>query len=264
VSRIRKRLIVTSIASLIVGSGIPALALEPVGSPATGPAPACPNTLEDGGACLGPLAPGAYRTTVFSTPFTFTVPDSWANYEDLPGNFLLVPPGGSLEGVDAGSSDYIGMYMGVAVGNPDGTHCDAPRPGVGHEAASMAAAYKMYPGIIASDALPVEVGGLSGFVIDLAFDPSSEAGCQPSDLPHPIRPFLVGTGPAGLNHVVIPGSTTRLYLLDLPTTNIVIEVADVDSSPGTADDYLDVIDSIEFVPSADVAPPASTPAPGGS
>ncbi len=129
----------------------------------------------------------------------------WANYEDLPGNFSLLPPGGSPESAAAATSDSIGIVQGVGVGIPEGTDCDALMPGVGHDAASMAAAYKAYPGIIASDAVSVEVGGLTGIMIELTYDPASDAGCQPSDLPHRIRPFLVGTGPAALNPRRDPG-----------------------------------------------------------
>jgi len=38
----------------------------------------------------------------------------------------------------------------------------------------------------------------------------------------------------------------RLYLLDRGDTNVVIEVQDVATAPGTADDYQSVIDTIEF------------------
>jgi hypothetical protein len=31
--------------------------------------------------------------------------------EDLPGNFLLVPPGSTLDGVNAGTSDDVGVYQ---------------------------------------------------------------------------------------------------------------------------------------------------------
>ena len=76
------------------------------------PAPECPN--DEGGACLGALQAGSYETTVFGPAITYRVPDGWANYEDTPGNFLLVPPGDDLEGVNAETSDYIGVYTAVA------------------------------------------------------------------------------------------------------------------------------------------------------
>ena len=74
------------------------------------------------------MTAGTYATTEFQAGVAYTVPDGWANYEDLPGNFLLVPPSGTLEGVNAGTSDYIGMYDGIA---PASANCDeVPEPGI--------------------------------------------------------------------------------------------------------------------------------------
>ena len=102
------------------GQGAPvsptALPSSPIPSPS---AAACPNP--EGGECLGPLTGGTYATVEFQPGVTYTVPDGWANYEDLPGNFLLAPPSGTLEGVNAGTSDYIGLYDGTA---PASANCD--------------------------------------------------------------------------------------------------------------------------------------------
>ena len=62
------------------------------------PPPECPNP--EGQACLGELAPGTYTTVVFTPTLTYTVPSGWSNFEDTPGNFLLVPTRGSLPGVN--------------------------------------------------------------------------------------------------------------------------------------------------------------------
>ena len=104
------------------------------------------------------------------TPISYTVPDGWANYEDLPGNFLLVPPGGSLDGVDAGTSDYIGIFQGVAVADECARRGRARR---GHSrAAEMAAALAAREGLVVTEPVPVEVGGLSGLMIDIDLDPA--------------------------------------------------------------------------------------------
>ena len=247
----KERLALAVAASLVVGAGVPVTALEPVDGPdASGPPVVCPNPW-DGGACLGPLAAGTYRTTVFETPFTFTVPDGWANYEDLPGNFLLLPPGGSLDSVDAGTSDYVGIFQGVGVGVASGTVCDAVEPDVGLDPASMVAALAAREDIVVSDPVPVEVGGLRGLMIDIADDPSSDAGCLDPEVPFPIQGIIAGLGPLGLGpsyfaHSIGPGVTMRLYILDRGDTNLVIEVDDVATTRGTADDYQSVIDTIAF------------------
>ncbi len=81
------------------------------------------------GSCRGPLAPGTYASSEFETPFRYTVPEGWANDEDLPGNFLLLPPSGDLPGVNNDTSEFIGLYDGVA---PASANCDeAPEPDIG-------------------------------------------------------------------------------------------------------------------------------------
>ena len=72
----------------------------------------CPNS--EGGQCLGKLKAGTHKTVVFRPTLTYTVPAGWTNFEDTPGNFLLVPARGALPGVNAGTSDFIGVYTSVA------------------------------------------------------------------------------------------------------------------------------------------------------
>ncbi|MCV0402639.1 MAG: hypothetical protein K5924_02895 [Chloroflexi bacterium] len=67
---------------------------------------------------------GTYTTVAFGTELTYTVPDGWNNQEDLPGNFLVIPPTAAAEEVDAGTADYIGVYDGVAAASGD---CEARR-----------------------------------------------------------------------------------------------------------------------------------------
>ncbi len=49
-----------------------------------------------------------------------TVPAGWANYEDLYGNFLLVPRRGTLKGVNADTGDFIGVFRSA----PAAATCD--------------------------------------------------------------------------------------------------------------------------------------------
>jgi hypothetical protein len=53
---------------------------------------------------------GTYDTVLFQPSLAYTVAAGWANFEDEPGNFLLVPPNGDLGGANAGTSDFIGVY----------------------------------------------------------------------------------------------------------------------------------------------------------
>jgi hypothetical protein len=230
-------------AGLLAGSSVGAIAQIDEAASASPTRQPCPNPY-GGGACLGPLEPGTYETSGFWAPFSYTVPEGWANYEDEPGNFLLVPPGGSLDGVDAGTSDYIGIYMGVNVASGDCV--EEPAVGAGYSAEAMTAALVERPGLIVTEPAPVEVGGLTGLMIDIARDPASDAGCQVPDIDEPLVMLIMGVGPASLAHAQMSGFTTRLYVLDLGPSNIVIEISDVADSPGETSDYEGVVSSMVF------------------
>lgn len=219
----------------------------PIAAEAASPAPTlrratCPSLY--GGSCLGELAAGTYTTLEFRTPLTYSVPDGWSNYEDLPGNFLLIPPGGSNEGVDAGTSDYIGVYQGIALAAAD---CSPQvEPGMGTTGVELAAGLAERDGLLASEPVEAAIGGLSGAMVDVSLDPSSDAGCVIPDLGFRIVPLTFGTGPASVEHAQFEGFTTRLYFLDHPDGTIAIEVSDVASSPGTTADYEPVIAEMMF------------------
>ena len=114
-------------------------------SPGPSVRPECPNP--NGGECLGPLAAGAYTTTAFQPRLKYTVPSGWDNEEDLPGNFLLLPPGATLAGVDAGTSDYLGVYTQVA---PD-PNCATTAGIANPEPQAIAACIASRQGLVATD-----------------------------------------------------------------------------------------------------------------
>jgi hypothetical protein len=91
------------------------------------------------------------------------VPARWDNEEDLPGNFLLLPPGMKLDGVDAGTSDYIGVYTQVA---PD-PGCATPSGQPGDAPHAMAMCIAGRHDLAATKLRSVKIGGLSGYVVDV-------------------------------------------------------------------------------------------------
>ena len=101
-------------------------------------------------------------------------------------------------------------------------------------------------GILVTEPVTVEVGGLSGLMIDVTMDPASDASCTVPDFPGRIVPLIVGTGPAELDHAQIDGITTRLYLLDSPMLNMVIEISDVAASRGTLAESQAIVDTFQF------------------
>jgi hypothetical protein len=205
--------------------------------------PPCPNP-EQAGTCLGVLSAGTYSTTSFTPPITYAVPDDgWSNGEDRVGIFALLAPGESFAGLEADTSDWIGVFRSVGAA---AAGCDEKvEPGV-VSAHALTDFFTSQPGLVVTEPQLTSVGGLSGLMIDLSLAPGWTETCP---LPFPDVPLvnlLMGTGPSeGLGVLVEAGWTTRLYLLDFEDDNIAIYVMD---HPGrlSLDDYDAIVRTIQF------------------
>ncbi len=179
------------------------------GTPSSSPSSSCPNG--EGGKCLGPLGAGTYTTVEFRPKLTYRVPTGWANYEDLAGNFLLVPPGGNLPGVNT-TSDFIGIYASIAA---DAQDCSGrPASGVGLSFSDIASWVTRQPGLSTTQPQQVVIGGLHGEVLDVRMTNGWTKACHYPGGTQPVVPLIVGIGTSGLDHGIEPGIATRLYLLD--------------------------------------------------
>lgn len=154
---------------------------------------------------------------MFHPEITYTVPAGWGNYEDDPGNFLLIPPGGSLAGVNPGTSDYLGVYSGVAA-ETKGCAGENPAPGVGPAPGQIAAYWARLPEVKMTAPRPVTVGGLSGVVVDVVANLGHKALCPDPSSSWGYQPLIVGVGPASLEHGMIKGLSLRVYLLTWSTS----------------------------------------------
>jgi hypothetical protein len=191
-------------------------------APAT-TAPVCPNP--EGQLCLGKLDAGTYTTKVFIPAITYTVPAGWWNYEDTPGNFLLVPPYGDLPGVNAGTSDYIGIYGSVVAEAYTCTGRDQVT-GVLWKPAPVARHLSQQHGLVTTRPRPVQVGGLKGVVLDIRLRHGAGLHC-PGYAPR-YFPIITGVGRTGLDHGVISHMVMRLYLLQTSGGSVLaVEVDDV-------------------------------------
>jgi hypothetical protein len=198
----------------------------------TPPPPSCPNP--DGGSanrCLGDLPPGTYTTTVFHPTLTYTVGEGWANMEDLPGNFLLVPPGGSLAGVNANTSDFIGVYTSVT----------PPLPCVERAASPTITSPQAYvdwlraqPQLATTDPTSVTVGGLTGLQVDVSL--VADQACSDPAIADAFALVVLGTGPSQLTHAVVPDYPLRLDLLAHDGGVLAVELAD---AAGGGSDFAD-------------------------
>lgn len=212
---------------------------KPMPKPTPTPRPTCPDP--EGGACLGIVSGGTYTTTVFQPQITYTVPSGWANYEDNPGNFILVPPGFDAPGVNAGTSDYIFVASSVAAA----MGCDpGPAPGVGLTVAAIVQWMTQNPGLVTTTPQNVSIGGLNGVVLDLRMTKTWQQTC-PFSNGSPVVPLITGVGRSSFDHVIIPGLAMRLYLLDGPFGVLGIEIDDVRDA-GHLQQYSNVVQAMQF------------------
>jgi hypothetical protein len=236
-------------------SGAPQRSSSSAASPsrsAAAPA-ACPNT--DGGGCLGPLrATKEYATSTFRPAITYSVPvEGWVNEEDLPGNFLLLPPGNALEGVNAGTSDFIGVYASIAAEEFAKSPSCTTRSvaSVADTPDAFVAWLKRHPLITATAPEKITVGGLHGLRVDIAIRPGARVPeCTDDVTGERVEyvPILLGEGASQLDHGLIPDLTMRLYLLESQEGTLAIEVDDVASAPGSLATLSTVAEGLRFAP----------------
>jgi hypothetical protein len=160
---------------------------------------------------------------VFHPVLTYSVPPGWANYEDLPGNFLLTPPGSGLSGVDSGTGDFLGIYTSVAV---EALECTAqPALGVARTANSIIDALAARPGIVASTTRSLTVGGLPTLEVDLRMAPGWKGSACSGD--HPDVAVITGLAPSDFEHAIGGKTVMRLFLSDTDSGVQAIEIDDV-------------------------------------
>ena len=201
-------------------------------SPST---PTCP--WPHGGSCLGPLAAGTYTTSVFQPTLTYRLPAGWGNFEDLPGNFLLIPPGGYVTGVGSDRSDYVGVYTSIAAQTPT---CETAS--IRRSPTDLAAYFAADTRLQTTTPKKVSVGGLDGVVLDLSLAQGSHkhGAC-----------LIEGLTPSSLDQGPGQGVEMRLYLLALHDPifggTLLIEIDDV-SGGGHLDKYSSVVKDFHFKP----------------
>ncbi|WP_297345179.1 hypothetical protein [Amnibacterium sp.] len=189
---------------------------------------------------------------MFAPAITYVVPEAgWIDEEDLQGNVLLLPPGNTLPDVNAGTSDFIGVYASIAPARFTALPSCATESVV--EVADTPNAFAAWLGrqkdVSATSPVPVSVGGLRGLRIDLSVKPRAAlARCTDDESGDPVRyrPILTGEGASSLDHGLIADLTMRLHLLAWKQGVLAIEVDDVEKAPGTLTSPSAVAETLRF------------------
>jgi hypothetical protein len=192
--------------------------------------------------CLGPLDEGTYTSQRFEPALTFTVPAGWNNPWDTRGAFSLWTPGwsdGSEDPDDPGI--YLFDHPGLSVRRdprPDegcSPHTDAT---VGTSALEVATWVANHPGIATEAPSPVEVAGLTGYLLDVSLADRWRESCPGG----PAAVWLFEDLYLRDQNKYPEFATMRLILLDLPDGGSVLIAID-----GTqVDAAMPVVRSFEF------------------
>jgi hypothetical protein len=185
--------------------------------------------------CFGPLDEGIYTSQRFEPALTFTVPAGWNNPWDTRGAFRLWTPGWR-----GGSTLFDQPGLSVRRDpRPDENEGCSPYVDatVGTSAIEVATWVANHPAIATKPPSPVEVGGLTGYLLDVSLGDTWRKSC-------PGGPGAVWLfDDVYLRGEEYPGfATMRLILLDPPDGGIVLIAID-----GTqVDAAMPVVHSFEF------------------
>jgi serine/threonine-protein kinase len=197
------------------------------------------------GTCRGELAAGTYTSSSLRPRLTYTVPVGWTNSGDQVGFFGLIPPGGDYTAVDIGKRDYLNVFTSIAVAREG---C-ADGPGSVHTPEGFVRWLLHEPGLTVTPPLPVTVGGLSGFVVDIRMRKGWTKTC-PWSQGIPAAQVLTGLSPSPdqLAHGMLPPPMVmRLYLLHYKDGTLGIEIDEVKGSSKLAA-YSAIVKSFRFGP----------------
>lgn len=168
------------------------------------------------------LPAGEYRSSAFSPPVTYRLPDGWLIAGDAADYFGLQPA----------SSPMVGIYLfrSPLPASQDPACPTTAEPGVGTTARELVDWIEARPGLAVSDPETVTVGGLVGFRIDVAIVAGWTPSC-PFANGLPTVPLFVSAASEGFRWVVAGSERLRLDVLDVIGGGTV--VIDIDSFEGS-------------------------------
>jgi D-alanyl-D-alanine carboxypeptidase len=140
-------------------------ALDTLGIDAGEPDP-CPDGF---GSCQGPLEAGTYTSSEFEPTFSYTVPDGWENFGDVPDFFDLF----AEDEVEVDGAIVLARSPAAMLSGPDQGSPPEPDEDVGRSAEELADWLTAHPELETGDPEPVTVGGLDGVQLDIGFAPAS-------------------------------------------------------------------------------------------
>jgi hypothetical protein len=171
--------------------------------------------------CEAPLEPGRYRATFYGRTLDFEIPSpGWIWHYFY--NFRFIADETPIEGLV--TSDSINFLAHPRIATRD---CeDSADPSVGHSVDDLVSWLGAAPGLVVTEPMPVNVGGLDGFKLDLEIDPAWKRTCFFSE-GMPAVPLVVHEAEWGAYHLAMfPGNSMRWYVLDAGDDVLIIDIDD--------------------------------------
>lgn len=171
--------------------------------------------------CEAPLEPGRYRATFYRRTLDFEISSpGWIWHYFY--NFRLIADETPIEGLV--TSDSINFLAHPRIAKRD---CEeSADPSVGHSVDDLVSWLESAAGLVVSEPMPVNVGGLDGFRLDIEIDPSWKRTCFFSE-GMPAVPLVVHEAKWGAYHLAMfPGNSMRWYVLDAGDDVLIIDIDD--------------------------------------
>jgi hypothetical protein len=210
----------------------------------------CPNEV-----CLGELDAGTYQSQYFVPRLdpgaawnpdfgglTYSVPEGWANSNDGPDSFELVPASEMPPVSETDRRRNIGVFRQPSAMTQDRPCSDEVEPGVGRTVDDLVAWLQTVPGLDTTTPEPITIGGHAGQMLDLSRDPAWTATCE-------------GSGAESLVTFLNPGiavgddERVQLILLDLGEGDVVaigVWTRDQATFDAFVPEAMSVVESFQF------------------
>jgi basic membrane lipoprotein Med (substrate-binding protein (PBP1-ABC) superfamily)/DNA-binding SARP family transcriptional activator len=179
-------------------------------------------------------------TSALGLPLGYTVPGSWS-VQEFPGRLMISPPGWT---------DWPPLVLLSEMRAAES--CFAADPDVRSDAAAIAGWLAEHPGLMGGPPDPVEVGGLTGYSLDLAVVDGWTGTCPIFDS-GPAVPTLFRAQIPGRSdwwQIASPGWSHVYYLLDVPDAGTMAIIVEADIDQETWDELLEtlepVLDGLDF------------------
>ncbi len=224
------------IAAIVVAVGLPLLLVGALYLLTTNPDETqVPATQSQTPSASETAAPVAGSAETFDPAFTYTLPATWEVTSDSPRNFTLHTTG-------APDSGIIILLRDVVAASPD---CSGrPNRDVGTTSEAMTTWMSTNPAFEATSPQRVNVGGATGYRVDLQQVGGRDQTCEFAEVP------LVTGKPDGMPSWTVPvGERMRVFVLDTSdggTVTIVVQADGPGDSASFMDEALPVVDSFEF------------------